>query len=104
MKTEADLLLLSCISLPKSGILSAEQKIVWLKAENISQQIGTGISGKWCENGMEWGMKTPEMKGFSSVWNGKAYKNACHIGHRFRLFRDRHWFSYGRWRCAPFQV
>lgn len=104
MKTGTDLLLLSRISLPKSGFLSAERKIVWLKAENVPQQIGTGISGKGRENGMEWGIIPPEMKGFSSIWDGKAYKNACHICHRFRLFRGRHWVSYGRWRCAAFWV
>ena len=80
----------------KSGFLSAERKIVWLKAENVSQQIGTGISENGCENGMEWGMKTPEMKDFSSIWAGKAYKNACRVCHRFRLFRGRHWVSYGQ--------
>lgn len=95
MKTGTDLLLLSRISLSKSGFLSAERKIVWLKAENVSQQIGTGISENGHENGMEWGMKTPDMKGFSPVWDEKAYKNTCHICHRFRLFRGRHWFSYG---------
>ena len=45
-----------------------------------------GISEKWRENGMEWGIRPPEMKGFSFIWDGKAYKNTCHICHRFRLF------------------
>ncbi|EHH00774.1 hypothetical protein HMPREF9441_01353 [Paraprevotella clara YIT 11840] len=89
-------MLLSRISLSKSGFFSAERKIVWLKAENVSQQIGAGISEKWRENGIEWGMRSPEMKGFSSIWAGKAYKNTCHICHRFRLFRGRHWVSYGQ--------
>ena len=92
------------ISLPKSGFLSAERKIVWLKAENVSQQIGTGISENGHENGMEQGMKTPDMKDFSSIWDEKAYKNTCHVCHRFRLFRGRHWFSYGHQHCAAFLV
>ncbi|HAC43712.1 MAG TPA: hypothetical protein DCE73_11015 [Paraprevotella xylaniphila] len=87
-------MLLSRISLLKSRFLSAERKIVWLKAENVSQQIGMGISEKWRENGMEWGIRPPEMKGFSFIWDGKAYKNTCHICHRFRLFCGRHWVLY----------
>lgn len=96
LTTDVDLLPLSRISSPKSGFLSAERKIVWLKAENVSQQIGTGISENGRENRMEWGIRPPEMKDFSSIWAGKAYKNACRVCHRFRLFRGRHWVSYGQ--------